>query len=238
MMTVKEVSELANVSVRTLHHYDDIGLLKPVETTDAGYRLYNEESLERLQTILLFRELRFPLKQIADIIDNPSFDRKEALSQQVHMLELEHSRLGRIIAHAKSLMKKEGAIMDFKAYDDTELEEWKAEAKERWGNTEAYREFECRAKQHDDAAGADALMEVFAELGALRDEEPESEAVQQKVAEIQQFITDKYYTCTDEIFANLGEMYAADERFRKNIDAAGGEGTADLARDAIRVFCS
>ena len=83
MRTVNEVSKLTGVSVRTLHHYDAIGLLKPAEITDAGYRLYNNETLKRLQNILMFRELQFPLKDIKAILDNPAFDSKEALEQQL-----------------------------------------------------------------------------------------------------------------------------------------------------------
>ncbi|MBQ2776576.1 MAG: MerR family transcriptional regulator, partial [Peptococcaceae bacterium] len=89
MKTVKEVSNLTGVSVRTLHHYDAIGLLKPTELTEAGYRLYDDTALERLQMILLFRELQFPLKDIKVILDNPAFNQTEALSQQIALLELQ-----------------------------------------------------------------------------------------------------------------------------------------------------
>ena len=88
MRTVHEVSRLTGVSVRTLHHYDAIGLLKPAHVTQAGYRLYDDAALRRLQSILLFRELQFPLKQIKAILDSPGFDRKEALRQQLEMLQL------------------------------------------------------------------------------------------------------------------------------------------------------
>lgn len=110
------------------------------------------------------------------------------------------------------------------------------EAKERWGDTIAWREFE----NHSDSVGeaADGLMALFARLGELKELSPESDKVQAAVKEIQQYITEHYYKCTDEIFAGLGEMYVADERFKKNIDKAGGAGTAEFARDAIHIYCN
>mgnify|MGYP001500105696 CR=1 FL=1 len=109
------------------------------------------------------------------------------------------------------------------------------EAKERWGYTAAWREFEKQSSSADDAA--DGLIKLFARLGDLKKLPPECNEVQAAVSDIQQYITAHYYECTDEIFAGLGEMYVVDERFRKNIDKAGGDGTAEFARDAIRLYC-
>ena len=105
MRTVREVSRLSGVSVRTLHHYDAIGLLKPTKVTEAGYRLYDDTALWRLQTILLFRELEFPLREIRDILDDPDFDRALALEQQIRMLELRRDHLGDLIAFARRLQR-------------------------------------------------------------------------------------------------------------------------------------
>ncbi len=109
------------------------------------------------------------------------------------------------------------------------------EAKKRWGDTAAWREFEERSVSTE--AAADGLMKLFAKLGELKELPPDSNEAQAAVSEIQQYITQHYYKCTNEIFAGLGEMYAADERFRENIDKAGGNGTAEFARDAIRAYC-
>ena len=106
MRTVKEVSKLTGVSVRTLHHYDAIGLLKPTAVTQAGYRLYDDAALGRLQTILLFRELQFPLKEIKAILDSPGFDRSQALEQQIALLELQYQRMGELLAFAREMQKK------------------------------------------------------------------------------------------------------------------------------------
>ena len=103
MMTVHEVSKLTGVSVRALHHYDKLGLLKPVAVTEAGYRLYDESSLIRLQSILLFRELQFPLKDIGRILDSPTFDRNKALDQQIHLLELQREHIDNLIDLAKGM---------------------------------------------------------------------------------------------------------------------------------------
>ena len=109
------------------------------------------------------------------------------------------------------------------------------EAKERWGDTAAWREFEKLSDASEEAG--DGLMKLFARLGKMKNLSPENNEAQAAVADIQRYITEHYYTCTDEIFAGLGEMYVADERFRKNIDKAGGDGTAEFARAAIRVKC-
>lgn len=100
-MTIHEVSKLAGVSVRTLHHYDAIGLLPPTALTEAGYRLYDDTALARLQSILLFRELEFPLKDIKRILDDPNFDQAAALADQIKLLELQQARLGRLITLAR-----------------------------------------------------------------------------------------------------------------------------------------
>ena len=239
MRTVKEVSECTGVSVRTLHHYDAIGLLKPAKVTQAGYRLYDDAALERLQSILLFRELQFSLKEIKAILDRPDFDPTEALTQQIRLLELQKARLDEVISHARALLENGVKTMDFEVFDQSKLEEQKKEAKERWGGTQAYREYEAREQRGEDfESTAQQMMTIFAELGALRNTPPEAAAVQEKVAALQQFITDHYYTCTKEILRGLGQMYTADERFRENIDRAGGAGTADFAARAIEVYCT
>ncbi len=237
MRTVHEVSELSGVSIRTLHHYDAVGLLKPTCVTQAGYRLYDDMALERLQTILFFRELQFSLKEIRTILDDPGFDQKEALRQQIRLLELQKERIGRLISYAQKQMEERDTDMDFDTFDREELDRYKEEVKQRWGGTEAYRESEEKAATgvQPDAEG---LMAVFRDLGAMKTSQPEDPSVQAKVAELQDHISQHFYTCTKEILKGLGEMYAEDGRFRRNIDAAGGEGTAVFVRDAIRIYCS
>ena len=237
MKTVHEVSQISGVSVRTLHHYDAIGLLRPTAVTEAGYRLYDDTALARLQSILLFRELAFPLKEIKRIMDDPQFDQATALEQQIRLLELQQERLSRLIDLARETMKTGVTHMDFTAFDNSKLEQYAAEVKERWGNTAAYQESAQRpaAEQKDAAAG---LMAQFARMGRLRTGDPAGQEAQAAVRELQEFITKHFYTCTPEILAGLGQMYTADDRFRASIDAAGGEGTADFAGKAIAVYCT
>lgn len=238
MRTVKEVSEYTGVSVRTLHHYDAIGLLKPTKVTEAGYRLYDDAALQKLQSILLFRQLQFPLKEIKAILDRPDFDPAEALTQQIRLLELQKQHLKELISYARELLRNGVNLMDFQAFDQSELEQYKEEAKARWGATQAYQEYEARSDSKQDFdASARQLMALFAELGTLRQASPTDAAVQEKIAALRQFITDHYYTCTPEILRGLGQMYTGDERFRRNIDRAGGEGTADFAAQAIAFYC-
>jgi DNA-binding transcriptional MerR regulator len=239
MKTVHEVSRIAGVSVRTLHHYDAIGLLKPTKVTPAGYRLYDESALRRLQTILLFRELRFPLKDIKKMMDQPDFDQMAALKDQIRLLELQREHLDRLIAFARKLERNGGNKVDFSAFDHSEYDRYAEEAKERWGGTDAYKEYASRAEHQPEdkkESAAQGLMEIFARFGKVKHQNPSSDEAQALVKELQQFITDNFYTCTPQILAGLGQMYTEDERFRKNIDHAGGEGTAEFAAKAIEIY--
>ena len=240
MKTVKEVSHLTGVSVRTLHHYDAIGLLKPTQVTQAGYRLYDDAALGRLQTILLFRELEFPLKDIKAMLSASDFDPMAALDDQIRLLELRREHLDRLIDHARSIQKTGVMNMNFKAYDTKKLDAYAAEAKQRWGRTDAWKESQEKAKgktREDQAAEADGLMDIFRRLGQLRQGDPASPEAQALIAELRQYICDHYYNCTDQILFGLGQMYAAGDEMNENIDRAGGAGTGDFARRAIEVSC-
>ena len=240
MRTVREVSRLSGVSVRTLHHYDAIGLLKPTKVTEAGYRLYDDTALWRLQTILLFRELEFPLREIRDILDDPGFDRALALEQQIRMLELRRDHLGDLIAFARRLQRTGGKSMDFSAFVTSKLEQYAAEAKARWGKTGAWQEYEEKAKAQTPAEQQDAaraLMAVFREMGTIRHLPPEGPEAQVLVEQLRSCITRNYYTCTPEILRSLGQMYEAGGDMTDNIDAAGGPGTARFAARAIEAWC-
>lgn len=238
MKTVHEVSELSGLSIRALHHYDAIGLLKPSRVTEAGYRLYDEKALERLQTVLLFRELGFKLNDIKKLLDDPRFDREGALSDHIEMLRLERKHIDGLIMAATKMLKGEEA--DLSVFDRREMEQYAKEAKERWGGTDAYREAEEKRKGRsgqEEKTTADGLMEKLAAFAALMPLGAGADEVQAAVRSLQGYITEHYYTCTDEILAGLGQMYTADERFRANIDAAGGEGNAAFVSEAIARYC-
>ena len=241
MKTVKEVSQLTGVSVRTLHHYDAIGLLKPAQVTEAGYRLYDDRALERLHTILLFRELRFTLKQIIQILDAPGFDPITAVDDQIRLLELQRDHLENLISHARQI-KETGVIrMNFKPFDASEMDRYTEQAKAKWGKTDAYREYEQKtagkSKKDLQDSGND-LMEIFARMGLIRSTDPAGAQAQALVAELQEFITAHYYTCTKQILRGLGQMYIAGDSMTENIDKTGGEGTAQFAHEAIEIYCN
>ena len=240
MKTVNEVSKHTGVSVRTLHHYDAIGLLRPTRVTEAGYRLYDDTALARLHQILLLRELEFPLKDIKAILDAPGYDAGDALKRQIHLLELRKQHLEGLIAHARQIQKTGVIPMDFSPFDTTELDRYAAEAKAKWGKTDAYKEFEQKtAGQTKDVqkATGDGLMDIFREMGAVRHLDPASREAQALVAKLQSYITANYYTCTKQILRGLGQMYIAGDSMTDNINAAGGDGTAEFAHKAIEIYC-
>ena len=242
---IKEFAKLTDVSVRTLHYYDETGLLKPAFVDEQnGYRFYDENSLARMQDILFYRELDFPLKDILKILSSPDYDRKKALEAQKELMILKKNRIEKLISALDDAVK--GVKINMKVFDNSEFEEkreeYAREAKEKWGNTEAYSEFEKKTGSFstDDirslAAGIDEVMAEFAEC-MKNGSAPDSAEAKDLVRKLQNYITETSYTCTDEILAGLGQMYTADERFRKSIDRH-GEGTAQFISDAIDKYCS
>ncbi|WP_028242545.1 MerR family transcriptional regulator [Pseudobutyrivibrio ruminis] len=239
MMTVNEVSKLAGVSIRTLQYYDSIGLLKPAEYTESGYRLYDDAAMERLQQILLFRELEFPLKEIKEIVTRPDFDKKKALEQQIELLTMKKEHLEDLIDFARGIQNGGNNIMDFTAFDTSKLEEYTRKAKEQWGDSKAFSEYEqksaSRSKDDEKKLWGD-FMKLFEKCGKLKDSDPKSAESQAMVKDIQNYITKNFYECTNEILAGLGKMYSADGEFKTNIDKAGGDGTAAFISRAIAEY--
>ena len=240
MMTVNEVSKLAGVSVRTLQYYDTIGLLKPAEYSESGYRLYDDTDLERLQQILLFRELEFPLKDIKEIINRSDFDKKKALDQQIELLTLKKEHLENLISFARELKKKGAGKMDFSAFDTSKIKEYSKKAKEQWGDTAEYKEYEERKAKRskaDEKKVMEDFMEIFKEFGKMKDSDPASKEASDMVLKLKNYISEHFYQCSDEILSGLGKMYVSGNEFTENINRAGGEGTAEFVNKAIQVFC-
>ncbi len=240
MMTVNEVSKLTGVSIRTLQYYDSIGLLKPSRYTESGYRLYDDTSLERLQQILLFRELEFPLKEIKEIMDAPNFDRTKALEQQIEMLTLKREHLDNLIHFALGIKMLGVRHMDFTAFDTRKLDEYSKRAREQWGKTREYKEFEEKAKNWTDHEQKDMVndfMRIFAEFGQMKELSPSDEKVQAQVKKLKDYITEHFYECSEEILSCLGKMYSGGGEFTENIDAVGGAGTAEFTDQAIQIYC-
>ena len=244
MKTVKEFAALTGVSIRTLHYYDEIGLLRPASVTDSGYRLYGQQELERLQQILFLRELRFSLKEIAQILDDPTFDKRQALHQHRQLLLLQRQRLDELIRLADNTLKG-GSQMNFdllKHDPAREMqEEYANEVRQRWGNTEAYAESQRKTAGYQKSdwqnllSGMESIFDRFADL-AREGADPASTEAQELVENWRDYISENMYTCTPEILHGLGQMYVSDERFQKNLDSH-GEGCAQFMSRAIEIYC-
>ena len=241
--TIGAVARLAGISIRTLHHYDEIGLLAPGGRSEAGYRLYEDTDLERLQQILLLRELGFGLEEIARVLDDPSYDRSEALHQQRDQLERTRARIDRLIAAVDGAIgaAQEGRTMtpeeSLEVFGDFDPAESEDEVKERWGDTDAYRESARRTKSYTKqdwqqiGVDSDVINQAF--IALMDAGVPATSAEAKAVAERHRGLISKwFYPCSPEIHAGLGAMYVADARFTKNIDKA-REGLAKYMSEAI-----
>ena len=239
MKTVNEIAQLAHVSVRTLHHYDAIGLLKPTQVTEAGYRLYDDAALEKLSMILVFRELGLSLKEIGDILHAPDFDRNRVLEKQIALMQERVSKLQDRITLAKGLLTVGVKYMNFEGFDPKKMDEYSTQAKALYGKTDAYKEFAQKSKNRSAQQEKDLgtqVMDFFTRLGKMRPCDPGCQEAQNWARQLQEFFTENFYTCTPEILFGLGQMYTADERFQNNIDRH-APGTAAFVRDAIAHYC-
>lgn len=237
-MTIKEIAQLAGITVRTLHYYDQFGLLKPAVTENNGYRLYDEQSLKELQQILFFRELDIPLKQIKQIMLSESYDEKKTLSKHKELLKLKRDRISGLIKLIDSTLG--GEKVSFKEFDMTEIEKhrqkYAEEAKQRWGNTDAYKQSAAKTKKYtkeDWKKINEESAKVFEDFAACMRGEEGSKSSDKLVKLWQQHITKYYYDCTDEILLGLSEMYVQDERFKRNINKH-GEGLAEFISESIK----
>lgn len=240
-MKVKEVADLVGISVRTLHHYDEIGLLIPEEVTEAGYRVYSQGNLHELQQILFFRELGFPLKKIKEIIHDPTFNKTNALELQREMLFKKQKQLEQLIKTIdKTLLNMKGEIEmsnkeKFAGFDFSK-KPYEEEARKRWGD-EAVDESNAKLKSKSKTElnkFESHFNEVYRNLAEIRYEEPGSEEAQKRIHEWYKLLN-TLGSYPPEVFKNLGEMYVSDERFTKNIDQF-GQGLAVFMRDAMAIY--
>jgi DNA-binding transcriptional MerR regulator len=225
-LTVGDLAKLTGITVRTLHHYDEIGLVQPSDRSRAGYRLYADDDVLRLQQVLVYKELGLPLEEIAAVLDDPAFSRIDALRRQRDALIAKRGNLDRMLASIEAALSLEngiekGTVMDVKSlFDGFDHEEHAEEAERRWGNTEAYKESARRTKRYGKA-----------EWEAIR-AEPTDARVRAAVVAHRDRITRWFYPCSVEIQRGLAEMYIADARFTQNIDRVAA-GLAQYIHDAI-----
>lgn len=239
MKTVNEVRKLTGVSIRTLHHYDAIGLLKPTQVTEAGYRLYDEAAIERLYRILVYRELGLQLQVIGEILDAPDYDRNRVLEHQIRLMEEKANKLQNRMSLAKGMLMLGGNVMDFHGFDPNKINEYSEQAKMLYGKTQPYQEYTQKAKGRSKEQEQDLgkqVMDFFVRLGEMRPCDPESEAAQNWAKELQAFFTEHFYTCTPQILASLAQSYAGCGSMNENIDKAGGAGTGDFAKQVIDAY--
>lgn len=243
MMTIGEVSRISHLSVRTLRHYDRIGLLRPCAATEVGYRLYDEDALRRLHTILLFRELEFPLADIRRILDTPGFDPIQALETQITLLTMRREHLDNLILLARGMKMKglNNMSMNFDAFDTRKLDDYAAQAKAAWGSTATYKEFEQKhagRTAEEDARLEQRLMDMIVASGKRRQIDPACEEAQAMVQQLRDFLNEHFYTCTIPILHYLADMYDGGGDFTRNIDQAAGDGTASFLARAMRLYCN
>lgn len=243
MKTVKQVSELTGLSIRMLHYYDKIGLFKPSQVSEAGYRLYSDDDLEYLQQILFFKELDFQLKDIKTIITNPSFDKQKALENHKHLLTLRRNRLNKLIKLVDKTLKGE-LDMSFKEFDISEIEriqkKYAKEAQDLYGNKEVFNEYLQKTGKYDKDSQSqigEEIDHIFRKFADVIEKGVDSKEAQELVKEWQNFITKNFYNCTDEILKGLGKLYVQDERFAKTFNKYNAD-LADFISQAIEIYCS
>jgi DNA-binding transcriptional MerR regulator len=242
-LTVGEVARSAGLTIRTLHHYDEIGLVQPGNRSSAGYRLYGQPELERLQEVLFFRELGFPLEKIREIVSNPEYDRGSALRRHRELLSARVERLMELIdavdlaleaRRTGMTLSKEDMLEAFDGFDPSDYE---AEAEAKWGKTDAYAESARRTGRYTKAdwqrlkAEADDINAEFLDLMA-DGIAPDADEAMQVAERHRAYISGAFYECSPEMHAGLGQMYVADPRFTANIDKT-GEGLAAYMSEAI-----
>ena len=239
MMTVAQVSKRTGVSVRTLHHYDQIGLLKPTEVTEAGYRLYDDTALDKLYMILVYRELGLSLNEIGNILDAPDYDRNRVLEHQIKLMQERVEKLQNRISFARGMLMLGVKYMDFEGFDPKKMDDYSLQAKVLYGKTNAYKEYEQKQKGRTKEQEKDLnaqVMDFFVRLGKMRPCEPDSEGAQNWANQLQAFFTEHFYTCTPQILKSLAESYAGGGSMTENIDKVGGEGTGAFAKQVIDIY--
>lgn len=239
--TVNEIAKLTGITIRTLHYYDEIGLLTPSNTSEAGYRFYNYIDIEILQQILFLKEIGFELKQIKEIIYSANFDKKAALKNHREILILKKKRIENLIKLVDN--KLEGDFnLSFSEFDESDIiakqNEYRKEVLERFGHTEAYKEFELKqSKSNNQFTNIDKkAREIFGAIAECMDCPPSDERVQKLILLWQDYITENHYHCTNEMLQCLALMYVEDERFKNYINSL-GDNLAQYISEAINFYC-
>ena len=239
--TVKAVAEMAQVSVRTLHHYDEIGLLKPSSHSAAGYRRYVEQDVEQLQQVLFFKELVFDLKEIKKILGDPEFDRRKALVEHRKLLLERQERIGQLVKSVDRTLKaiERGDPMNATMFEGFDAARYEEEARQRWGGTPEWEESQKRWKSYtkrDLAEIQQEGQEIIEGLVARMDRDPGDAEVQDLIRRHHEMINARFFNCPRQVYRQIGDGYVDDPRFMAFYDNI-KPGLAKFKRDAIRVYC-
>lgn len=238
-MNIGELSRLTGVSVRTLRHYDSIGLLKPMGTTEAGYRQYGEDAQDRLSIILLFRELNVPLREIRNMLEKPDFDPVAVLDEQIAHLEEKRRHIDHLILLAQGMKMRGLRHVRFSALDLSALDETAARIADTWQGTPAMQEFRAKDGQRTDDERR-ALGEAFDELlvsFGQHPEDPSCDDAQAMVQSLRGFFSEHFYHCTPTMLRGLANLYDGGGEFTLYIDRLAGQGTAAWLAQAMRIHC-
>lgn len=244
MLTVGQVAERFGVTVRTLHHYDAIGLLSPSARSQAGYRLYTEEDVTRLQHVVVYRRLDFSLEEIAQLLDDGTRPALlEHLRRQRSAVVSRLEELAELVTAIDRALEKEMTGVNLTKEEQRELfgdgfsDEYAAEAKDRWGDTDAWRQSQQRTSRYTKAdweeikAEAEEVNAAF--VAALEAGEPAtSEAAMDAAERARLHIHERFYSLSADFHRNLGDMYVSDPRFTKTYEDI-RPGLAQYVRDAI-----
>lgn len=237
-MKIKEAAELTGVSIRTLHHYDDIGLIRPKRSGSNAYRQYTDEDLAKLQQVLFFKKLGFKLSHIKEIINQPGYSQEEALVMQKRMLQKEMARISKMMETIDLTIRNIQGEIDmtneekFKGIDFSQ-NPYEQEAKERWG-ADAVEATKEKIARKDRKSLEERFDEIYTGLADIRHLDPSSGEAQAHIEEWYVYLNE-VGDYSLEMFKSLGDMYVEDERFRKNIDRY-GEGLAEFMRAAMKEY--
>ncbi len=241
--TVKQLADLAGITIRTLHHYDKIGLLSPSSHTKKGYRLYEEKDLIQLQQILFFKELEFSLDEIKRMMHTDNFNLMQALKDQKKLMRLKKHRMDKLLQSIDTTinsMKKNQKLSPQELYDpfnDDDVKQYQQEVKERWGKTDAYKQSMQRVKK----MSKEQMEKIKADqkqneemIASLMEQGPENQAVQEQI-EIHYKGINQFYDCSLDMYQNLADMYVSDPRFTAHYDKTKPE-LAKFMQKAITIY--
>jgi len=241
--TIKEISDLAGVTTRTIRYYDEIGLLRPAITGDNGYRYYDHDSLLRLQQILFFRELDVPLKEIQRIMSRPDFNLVSTLEHHRSALQGKARRLQTLLTtldQTIATLKGERTMADEAYFDGFDESQYEEEVRQRWGDTPMYAESQAKWSSYS----AEQKQAIKAEGGRLTvrmvgegpDASPDDPDIQAAIGEYHAYLNKYFYSCDVNFLRGLADMWVQDPRFETNYESI-REGGATFVREAIHIYC-